>query len=57
MIDQCTRRYGKLKLVLIRNQYFIESERKKTLEKVLKDPVLSETLLSKEIKAQFLEQV
>lgn len=40
-IRQCTLSYGKVKLVLKHNRYFVESSHPETLQMLLKDPVIS----------------
>lgn len=39
-ITKCTRSYGKVKLVLKNNKYFVESSDAGILEKLLKDPII-----------------
>ncbi|KAI8876274.1 DNA repair helicase rad25 [Backusella circina FSU 941] len=41
-IRQCTLSYGKVKLVLKHNHYFVESAYPETLQMLLKDPVISQ---------------
>lgn len=38
----CTLSYGKVKLVLKHNKYFVESTHPEVLQKLLKDPVIQE---------------
>ncbi|KAI7888376.1 P-loop containing nucleoside triphosphate hydrolase protein [Mucor mucedo] len=40
-IRQCTLSYGKVKLVLKHNRYFVESSHPETLQMLLKDPVIN----------------
>lgn len=44
-IKMCTLSYGKVKLVLKRNKYFVESQFPEVLQKMLKDPVIQECRL------------
>lgn len=44
-IKLCTLSYGKVKLVLKHNKYFIESPHPEVLQKLLKDPVIQECRL------------
>ena len=44
-IEMCTLSYGKVKLVLKHNRYFIESDHPDCLQKLLKDPVIQECRL------------
>ncbi|XP_020288621.1 DNA excision repair protein haywire isoform X2 [Pseudomyrmex gracilis] len=46
-IKLCTLSYGKVKLVLKRNKYFIESPFPEVLQRLLKDPVIQECRLRK----------
>ncbi len=39
-IELCTLSYGKVKLVLKHNRYFVESSYPETLRKLLRDPVI-----------------
>lgn len=41
-IKLCTISYGKVKLVLKKNRYFVESQHPEVLQKLLKDPVLQQ---------------
>lgn len=41
----CTLSYGKVKLVLKHNRYFVESQFPEVLQKLLKDPVIQECRL------------
>ena len=44
-IKLCTLSYGKIKLVLKQNRYFVESNHPETLQMLLKDPVIQECRL------------
>lgn len=44
-IEMCTLSYGKVKLVLKHNRYFVESSHPDCLQKLLKDPVIQECRL------------
>ncbi|XP_064613581.1 general transcription and DNA repair factor IIH helicase subunit XPB-like isoform X2 [Liolophura sinensis] len=44
-IKLCTLSYGKVKLVLKQNRYFVESQYPEVLQKLLKDPVIQECRL------------
>ena len=44
-IEMCTLSYGKIKLVLKHNKYFVESTFPDCLQKLLKDPVIQECRL------------
>ena len=46
-IQLCTLSYGKVKLVLKHNKYFVESTHPEVLQKLLKDPVVQECRLRK----------
>ncbi|XP_045462034.1 general transcription and DNA repair factor IIH helicase subunit XPB [Harmonia axyridis] len=48
-IKLCTLSYGKVKLVLKHNKYFVESPHPEVLQKLLKDPVIQECRLRKNI--------
>ncbi|XP_014207574.1 DNA excision repair protein haywire [Copidosoma floridanum] len=48
-IKLCTLSYGKVKLVLKHNKYFIESTFPEVLQKLLKDPVIQECRLRKNV--------
>lgn len=41
-IELCTLSYGKVKLVLKHNKYFVESNYPDCLQKLLKDPVIQD---------------
>ncbi|XP_053954780.1 general transcription and DNA repair factor IIH helicase subunit XPB [Anastrepha ludens] len=47
-IKLCTLSYGKVKLVLKHNRYFIESPHPEILQKLLKDPVIQQCRLKRE---------
>uniref|UniRef100_A0A7E4WDH7 General transcription and DNA repair factor IIH helicase/translocase subunit XPB n=1 Tax=Panagrellus redivivus TaxID=6233 RepID=A0A7E4WDH7_PANRE len=44
-IETCTRSYGKVKLVLKHNRYFIESRHSDVIQKLLNDKVIQEALI------------
>ncbi|XP_076167280.1 ATP-dependent DNA helicase hay [Ptiloglossa arizonensis] len=48
-IKLCTLSYGKVKLVLKHNKYFVESPYPEVLQKLLKDPVIQECRLRKNV--------
>lgn len=48
-IKLCTLSYGKVKLVLKHNKYFVESPHPEVLQKLLKDPVIQECRLRRNI--------
>ena len=48
-IKLCTVSYGKVKLVLKHNQYFVESPHPEVLQKMLKDPVVQECRLRRNL--------
>ncbi|PSN37523.1 DNA excision repair protein haywire [Blattella germanica] len=48
-IRLCTLSYGKVKLVLKHNQYFVESPHPEVLQKMLKDPVVQECRLRRNV--------
>ncbi|KAK4876595.1 hypothetical protein RN001_009101 [Aquatica leii] len=60
-IKLCTLSYGKVKLVLKHNKYFVESVYPEVLQKLLKDPVLQECRLRKNLEnegdEEFITQV
>lgn len=47
-IQLCTLSYGKVKLVLKHNKYFVESTHPEVLQKLLKDPVVQQCRLKRE---------
>ncbi|KAL1517370.1 hypothetical protein ABEB36_001140 [Hypothenemus hampei] len=51
-IKLCTLSYGKVKLVLKHNKYFIESPHPEILQKLLKDPVIQECRLRRNIEGE-----
>ncbi|XP_022662126.1 DNA excision repair protein haywire-like isoform X2 [Varroa destructor] len=46
-IKMCTESYGKVKLVLKQNRYFVESSHPEVLQKLLKDPVIQNCRLKR----------
>lgn len=48
-ISICTLSYGKVKLVLKHNKYFVESPHPEVLQKLLKDPVIQECRLRRNV--------
>lgn len=46
-INVCTLSYGKVKLVLKHNRYFIESQHPDMLQKLLKDPIIGSCRLKR----------
>lgn len=59
-IKLCTLSYGKVKLVLKHNKYFVESPHPDILQKILKDPVIQECRLKRSAEAEgeeFITQV
>lgn len=48
-IKLCTLSYGKVKLVLKHNKYFVESPYPEVLQRLLKDPVIQECRLKKNV--------
>ncbi|XP_052246340.1 general transcription and DNA repair factor IIH helicase subunit XPB-like isoform X2 [Dreissena polymorpha] len=48
-IKLCTLSYGKVKLVLKRNKYYVESQHAEVIQKMLKDPVIQECRLRAEM--------
>ena len=50
-IRMCTLSYGKIKLVLKRNRYFVESNHPDCLQKLLKDPVIQDCRLRSSLTA------
>lgn len=53
-IKLCTLSYGKVKLVLKHNRYFVESPFPEVLQKLLKDPVIQETRLKRTVENETL---
>lgn len=59
-IKLCTLSYGKVKLVLKHNKYFVESPHPEILQKLLKDPVIQECRLRRNVEEEgdgFITQV
>lgn len=59
-IKLCTLSYGKVKLVLKHNKYFVESPFPEILQKLLKDPVIQECRLRRNVEnesEEFIKQV
>lgn len=60
-IKLCTLSYGKVKLVLKHNKYFVESPFPEILQKLLKDPVIQECRLRRNVEGEtedeFITQV
>lgn len=61
-IKLCTLSYGKVKLVLKHNKYFVESPHPEVLQKLLKDPVIQECRLRRNLEnenegEEFITQV
>ncbi|XP_067646784.1 general transcription and DNA repair factor IIH helicase/translocase subunit XPB [Eurosta solidaginis] len=54
-IKLCTLSYGKVKLVLKHNKYFIESPHPEILQKLLKDPVIQQCRLKREEGEGFIQ--
>uniref|UniRef100_A0A1A9WU53 General transcription and DNA repair factor IIH helicase/translocase subunit XPB n=1 Tax=Glossina brevipalpis TaxID=37001 RepID=A0A1A9WU53_9MUSC len=54
-IKLCTLSYGKVKLVLKHNRYFIESPYPEILQKLLKDPVIQQCRLKREEGDNFIQ--
>lgn len=54
-IKLCTLSYGKVKLVLKHNRYFIESPHPEILQKLLKDPVIQQCRLKREEEEGFIQ--
>ncbi|XKL60974.1 hypothetical protein PGB90_008031 [Kerria lacca] len=53
-INLCTLSYGKVKLVLKHNKYFIESPYAEVIQKLLKDPIVQECRLKKDADTEIL---
>lgn len=53
-IQLCTLSYGKVKLVLKHNRYFVESPHPEVLQKILKDPVIQSCRLKREGGEEFI---
>lgn len=56
-IKLCTLSYGKVKLVLKHNKYFVESPYPEILQKLLKDPVIQECRLRRNIENESEELI
>lgn len=59
-IKLCTLSYGKVKLVLKHNKYFVESPYPEVLQKLLKDPVIQECRLRRNVEGEsdeFITQI
>ncbi|XP_066156866.1 general transcription and DNA repair factor IIH helicase/translocase subunit XPB isoform X1 [Euwallacea fornicatus] len=56
-IKLCTLSYGKVKLVLKHNKYFVESPFPDILQKLLKDPVIQECRLRRNIEGEGEEEI
>ncbi|XP_037940776.1 general transcription and DNA repair factor IIH helicase subunit XPB [Teleopsis dalmanni] len=54
-IKLCTLSYGKVKLVLKHNKYFIESPHPEILQKLLKDPVIQQCRLKRDENEEFIQ--
>ena len=54
-IEECTMSFGKVKLVLKRNQYFVESEHGEIMQKLLADNIISGTRKRTETEADVQE--
>ena len=52
-IRLCTLSYGKVKLLLKENRYFIESSHVDVIQKLLNDPVIQSCKISEATEAQF----
>ncbi|XP_036338107.1 general transcription and DNA repair factor IIH helicase subunit XPB [Rhagoletis pomonella] len=55
-IKLCTLSYGKVKLVLKHNRYFIESPHPEILQKLLKDPVIQQCRLKRDEGEGFIQE-
>ncbi|GAB6033300.1 hypothetical protein CHUAL_013071 [Chamberlinius hualienensis] len=51
-IEMCTLSYGKVKLVLKKNKYFVESQFPEVLQKLLKDPVVQNCRLRLDVDSE-----
>ena len=47
-VQECTKRYGKAKLVLKHNKFYVESEHASVLRELLKDPMISQARIVEE---------
>ena len=50
-VRECTKRYGKAKLVLKSNKFYVESEHPSVLRELLKDPEISKARVSEDVGA------
>ena len=50
-IQECTKRYGKAKLVLKHNKFFVESEHPSVLRELLRDPLISQARIADDVAA------
>ena len=50
-ISECTKRYGKAKLVLKHNKFFVESEYPSVLRELLRDPLISQARIVEDVAA------
>jgi len=50
-IKECTKRYGKAKLVLKHNKFFVESEHPSVLRELLRDPLISQARVVEDVSA------
>lgn len=48
-VRECTKRYGKAKLVLKHNRFFVESEHPSVLRELLRDPKISQARVTEEV--------
>ncbi|GLV34549.1 haywire [Carabus blaptoides fortunei] len=55
-IKLCTLSYGKVKLVLKHNKYFVESPHPEVLQKLLKDPVIQECRLRRNAETEAVDK-
>ncbi|KOX74919.1 DNA excision repair protein haywire [Melipona quadrifasciata] len=56
-IKLCTLSYGKVKLVLKHNKYFVESPYPEVLQKLLKDPVIQECRLKNTVEDEIITNI
>lgn len=56
-IKLCTISYGKVKLVLKHNKYFVESQHAEVIQKLLKDPVIQQCRLRRDEEELITEKV
>mmetsp|Transcript_8737 Transcript_8737/g.26155 ORF Transcript_8737/g.26155 Transcript_8737/m.26155 type:complete len:791 (-) Transcript_8737:101-2473(-) len=50
-VRECTKRYGKAKLVLKHNRFFVESEHPSVLRELLRDPKISQARITEDVGA------